>query len=89
MRLNKEKPNDAEDLLKQDPLVKMHLDSYHVDVPDIPRKKSKFDRILSFLASPAVNPLETYINKGGSITLLTASPIAVGAVLAIVQLLRL
>jgi hypothetical protein len=89
MKLNKEKANDAEELLKQDPFLKMHLDSYHVDTPEIPRKKSSFDRILSFLASPAANPLENYINKGGSLTLLTASPIAVGAVLAIVQLLRL
>ncbi len=89
MRLNKEKPNDAEELLKQEPFLKMHLDSYHVNIPEISRKKSKFDRILSFLASPAVNPLENYINKGGSLTLLTASPIAIGAVLAIAQLLRL
>ncbi|WP_438503596.1 hypothetical protein [Ectobacillus ponti] len=59
--------------------MKQHLDAYKVDVPDFPRKRSRADRLLRFLTSPASNPVEPLLGRdmtavvGGS--LLVAIPL--------------
>ncbi|MDZ5474598.1 hypothetical protein SM124_23310 [Bacillus sp. 31A1R] len=84
--MDKKKQN--EEFLKPDPLLKMHLDSYQVDIPDFPMKKNRFSRLIGYLASPTNNPFEGYVNLSGSLVVLSVSPILIGLVLMGIQILR-
>jgi len=85
--MDKKKQDDQ--FLKPDPLLKMHLDSYQVDIPEFPMKKSRFTRLLSYLASPTNNPFEGYVSLSGSLVILSISPILIGLVFMGIQILRM
>jgi len=83
--MDKKKQN--EETLKPDPFLKMHLDSYQVEIPEFPMKKNRFTRLLGYLASPTNNPFEGYV-LSGSLVVLSVSPILIGLVLMGIQILR-
>lgn len=85
--MNKENQNN--DFEEMDAFLRWHLDSDQFDVPDIPLKRSRMDRLIRYLCSPADNPFEHYINHAGSLTVLALSPILVGVAFIIFQLVRI
>ncbi|MDQ0273224.1 hypothetical protein [Cytobacillus purgationiresistens] len=78
--MNKERRSEV------DPLLKWHLDTDHIDIPDIPLKRSRFQRFMRYLASPAVNPFEIYVTHTGSLSLIAFTPILIAAIFTVIQL---
>lgn len=77
----------SQDPFDRERFLSSKLDEYHVNVPDFPMKRSKWDRFLRFLASPAKNPLEPIITSSDGMLLVKAGPLIAVAVLAIIQVL--
>lgn len=50
------------------------LDEFQVEVPEIPIKRSMFDKIANIIYAPAKNPLEIFHIKGSSISRLVWYP---------------
>ncbi|MFE8703010.1 hypothetical protein ACFYKX_20585 [Cytobacillus sp. FJAT-54145] len=82
-----EKNEQNNNSLENDPILKMHLDSYQVDTPDFPMKKSRFSRLLGYLASPSQNPFEPIVNASGSLVRLAITPLVIGTVLVLLQII--
>ncbi|UII55219.1 hypothetical protein LS684_16400 [Cytobacillus spongiae] len=51
------------------------LDEFHVDLPEIPTKLRKLDRLANWVHAPAMDPLEIFSIKGNSITKLVFYPL--------------
>lgn len=51
------------------------LNEFHVEVPEIPMKRSKQERLANWIYSPAQNPLEVLKVSGTSIGRLTLYPL--------------
>lgn len=71
--------------MTQDPFnkeytLRKNLDEYGVEVPNFPMKSSKWDRLIHYLASPALNPLERVLSFRNGYTLLRTAPV-IGAVM--------
>lgn len=75
-----------QDPFKKEQLVRSKLDEYHVEVPDFPMKRNKWERVINYLASPANNPIEPFISSSGVI-LLKVLPIAGTIVISLIQIL--
>lgn len=54
--------------------LKNELDKFHVEVPDIPLKRSKWERLANWIHAPAKNPLDALRIKGDSIIKLVLYP---------------
>lgn len=76
-KMNNGKQNDI------DPFLRWHLDTDQIDVPDIPLKRDRFNRLLHYLSSPSRNPIEIYINKTNSLAALASTPIVIGAIFSV------
>jgi len=65
------------DPLKEEHLLRMKLDEYYVEVPEFPlkQKRTKWERLLHFLASPTQNPLEPIISTTSGFVVLKMAPI--------------
>ncbi|MBS4192529.1 hypothetical protein KHA94_20510 [Bacillus sp. FJAT-49705] len=81
--MNKENHNNSS--VKIDPFLQWHLDSDQFEIPDIPLKRKKLDRLIRYLASEAANPFESYISKAGSLTVLAISPMLLGVIFMILH----
>ncbi|GGN60986.1 hypothetical protein [Oceanobacillus indicireducens] len=55
--------------------LKNKLDEFHVEVPDIPLKRSKWERLANWIHAPAKNPLDVLRIKGDSIIKLVLYPL--------------
>ncbi|MBT2691746.1 hypothetical protein [Bacillus sp. ISL-55] len=55
--------------------LKSRLDEFHVEIPEIPAKSSKLDRIANWIHTPAKNPLEVLSIRENSITQLVFYPL--------------
>ncbi|WP_407272135.1 hypothetical protein [Radiobacillus sp. PE A8.2] len=55
--------------------VKKRLDEFHVEVPEIPIKRNKLDRLAHWIHAPAKDPFEVLSIKGNSITRLVFYPL--------------
>lgn len=51
------------------------LDEFHVEVPEIPTKRSKLDRMSNWIYAPAKDPLEMLGINGNSIARLVFYPL--------------
>ncbi|GGP09545.1 hypothetical protein [Oceanobacillus neutriphilus] len=51
------------------------LDEFQVEVPEIPMKSSKLERLANWIYSPARDPLEIFRISGNSITRLAFYPL--------------
>ena len=54
--------------------IQNRLEEFHVEVPEIPMKKSKLERIANWIYAPATNPLEMFNIRGNSLTRLVFYP---------------
>lgn len=54
--------------------LKSKLDEFHVEVPDIPLKRSKWERLANWIHAPAKNPLDALRIKEDSIIKLVLYP---------------
>ncbi|MHA7138936.1 hypothetical protein ACRTEV_16980 [Rossellomorea arthrocnemi] len=66
--------------MTQDPFnkeytLRKNLDEYGVEVPNFPMKSSKWDRLIHYLASPALNPFERVLSSSNGYTLLRTVPV--------------
>ena len=55
--------------------LKNKLDEFHVEVPDIPLKINKWERLANWIHAPAKNPLDVLRIKENSITKLVIYPL--------------
>lgn len=51
------------------------LEEFQVEIPEIPMKRSKLERIANWIYAPAKDPLEVLSIKGNSITRLVFYPL--------------
>ncbi|WP_164669346.1 hypothetical protein [Virgibacillus doumboii] len=51
------------------------LEEFHVEVPEIPAKKSKLERLANWIYAPAKDPLEILAIQGNSITRVAFYPL--------------
>lgn len=61
--------------------IQDRLDEFHVEVPDIPVKRSRLERLANWIYAPAKDPLEMMGVKGNSIAQLAFYPLAILLVL--------
>lgn len=57
--------------------LKNRLDEFHVDIPDIPLKRSKWEHLANWIYVPAKNPLDALRIKVNTITKLVIYPLSV------------
>ena len=57
--------------------LREQLDQYTVDVPPIPFKQNKSDRLADFLATPVQNPIENHSMTPGLLLKIQLGPIVV------------
>jgi hypothetical protein len=84
--MKSKKPID--DPIKEDTLLRFHLDSYDVDIPEFPAKRSRSERFVGYLASPAANPFEQFFNNGGGLVKMTVTPLILGVLLTLIQVIH-
>lgn len=73
----------SQDPFKKDRHLQMKLDEYHVEIPDFPMKPDRWGRFINILASPARNPLESFISTSNGLVLIKIAPmgaIAIGLI---------
>lgn len=63
------------------------LAEYDVDVPNIPRKKSRWSRLVHYLASPADNPVDFLAPARPSFSLTSVIPVLAAAAAPVAALL--
>ncbi|TDL31301.1 hypothetical protein E2R51_13080 [Jeotgalibacillus sp. S-D1] len=80
-----------QDPFKNDQFIKSKLDEYHVEIPDIPirTKTKRWDRFISYLGSPAKNPIEPAVSTTNRLLLVKTVPLVGAAVLTLLQVLVL
>ncbi|KYG88893.1 MULTISPECIES: hypothetical protein [Metasolibacillus] len=76
---------------KKEQKLQQHLDQFEVQIPEklATYKKSRLDRFITYLGSPAKDPLEKWNSTSAGYTALRIMPIVCGLVLAIVQWLSI
>ncbi|MEC1179816.1 hypothetical protein P9B03_15055 [Metasolibacillus meyeri] len=67
--------------------MQRQLDQFDVQIPEklASYKKSRWDRFITYLGSPAQDPLEKWNSTSTGYTTLRMAPIVGGLVLAVVQ----
>lgn len=75
-----------EDPFKKEPFLCQRLDEYHVQVPDFTMESNRWERFISFLASPANNPLEALISTENGMMMIKIVPLVGATILAIIPL---
>ncbi|TMW71060.1 hypothetical protein [Alteribacter natronophilus] len=70
---------------EDDALVRYHMKSDHVDVPEIPVRRSRLAGFFRYLGSPARNPFDRVEVLDGGAVRLAVLPAAAGAGLMILQ----
>lgn len=75
------------DSFEKEKYVESKLHDYHVEIPEFPMKPKwkKVNRVLSFLASPTKDPLETSILSFNGVVLLKVTPLVVTIALTFLQ----
>ncbi|MBN8233898.1 hypothetical protein JF544_01510 [Halobacillus kuroshimensis] len=63
------------------------LAEYDVDVPDIPRQKSRWSRLVHYLASPADNPVGFLAPARPSFSMTSVIPVLAAAAVPVAALL--
>lgn len=63
--------------------LRKRLDEFHVEIPEIPTKSSKLERIANWIHAPAKNPIDILSISGNSITKLVFYPFILFLVLLI------
>ncbi len=76
--------------MKKDPFdhdeyLKSRLDQYKVDVPEFEMKRSRTDRWVHYLASPAKNPFDPLLDTMRTWTLAKVIPVVLSAGVACLQ----
>ncbi|MGG3888977.1 hypothetical protein [Metabacillus fastidiosus] len=78
-----------QDLFKEEQHLQNKLDEYHIQIPDFPRKRSRFERFIHILASPAKDPFEQTIATINGVMLLKVAPAVIMVVIGLLQILLL
>lgn len=78
-----------QDPFKNEHFVKAKLDEYHVEIPDFPirTKLKRWDRFITYLGSPARNPIEPAVSTTNRLLLVKTVPLVGGAVISLLQVL--
>ncbi|MCT6923216.1 hypothetical protein [Metasolibacillus sp.] len=76
---------------KEEHELQRRLDQFDVQIPEklVTYKKSRWDRFITYLGSPAKDPLEKWNSTSTGYTMLRIAPIICGFVLAVVQWLSI
>ncbi|MER2107411.1 MAG: hypothetical protein ABS949_10780 [Solibacillus sp.] len=75
------------EIFKEEPELEKRLAQYEVRVPKykLSQKKSYYQRLIRYLASPAHNPLEPLVDSAKGYVFLKTIPLVCGILFAVLQ----